>query len=511
MAFARARTLLAFAVVGLVGAGAAGAGVMVANAQESTRQAVKAAAATGPALRTLADARGLRIGSAVSEGALRQEPAYRERLAAEFSSLTAENAMKWSRIEPRRGEYSFADADALVAFAKENNQTVRGHTLVWHHSLPAWLTTGDFTATELRSILKNHIELMVKRWSGTVTAWDVVNEAVDSSGKLRQTFWLERLGPGYVADAFRWARAADPRAKLYINDFSTEYAYAKTDGLHALVKDLRGRGVPVDGVGFQTHMTTDQPLASYQATLQRFAALGVDVAVTELDVRMRLPADAAKLAVQAQIYGRAMAACLAVARCVSFSTWGFTDAHSWIPFEGWGAATLTDVQMLPKPAYNTVRDLLAERDFAGRAVDVRSSLCLTGPTTGQLRVTTCSGTAAQQRFTFTRVENATSMTYRLTDNLGRCAAVSGTAVLAKACVAGDLAQRYQLIIPSAGGGDRRYKMMTMASAGAAERTCVQVKDNARTSGSLVVHDVCRTLATLPHNQVWHLADISGHP
>jgi hypothetical protein len=207
-----------------------------------------------------------------------------------------------------------------------------------------------------------------------------------------------------------------------------------------------------------------------------------------------------------------MAACLAVARCVSFSTWGFTDAHSWIPFEGWGAATLTDVQMRPKPAYTAVRDLLAERDFAGNAVDVRSGHCLAGPGTGtQLRLRTCSGTAAQQRFTFTRIENATSMTYTLTDNLGRCATVAGAAVLVRPCVAGDLAQRYQLIVPAVGGGDRRHKMMTMASAGAAERSCVQVKDNARTDGSLVVHDVCRTLATLPHNQVWHLAGISGHP
>jgi GH35 family endo-1,4-beta-xylanase len=320
-----------------------------------------ARAGTGPVpLRALAAARGVTIGSAVNATALEQEPAFGATLGTEFSGVTPEDAMKWVRVEPTQGRYDWRQADEVVDFATAHGQKVRGHTLVWYHSLPDWLTGGTFTTDELRALLKQHIETEAGRYAGRVAAWDVVNEALNPDGTLRSSIWLDRLGPGYIADAFRWAHAADPAAKLYINEFGAEWANPKSNALYALVRDLRAQGVPIDGVGFQTHVAVDSALAGLGDTLRRFAGLGVDVAITELDVRIPLPVDDAKLGAQARAYTRAVEACLAVPRCVSVTTWGFTDAHSWISsIPGYGAATLFDEQLRPKPAYDAVHAVLA--------------------------------------------------------------------------------------------------------------------------------------------------------
>jgi endo-1,4-beta-xylanase len=314
------------------------------------------AAAAAITLREAAASRGVLIGSAVATGPLRDDAAYQAKLGTEFSTVTPEDDMKWARVEPVRGQYDFSGGDRLVEFAAAHGQTVRGHTLVWHHSLPAWLTSGGFTADQLRAILKAHIETMVTRYRGRVTIWDVVNEPLAEDGTLRPGFWLDNLGPGYLADSFRWARAADPTAKLYLNEYGTEGGTAKARGLFALVTGLKAQGVPLDGIGFQTHKLDTTRLSGLADTMRRFAALDLDVAVTELDVRMPLPANADRLARQADVYGRAVSACLAVPRCRSITTWGFTDAHSWVPnnYPGWGAATLFDEGLSEKAAFYRV-------------------------------------------------------------------------------------------------------------------------------------------------------------
>lgn len=321
-----------------------------------------APAAPAPgSLGALAATRGITFGTAVNADVLSTSAAYRDRLGAEFTTVTPEDAMKWAVVEPVRGQHDWARADAVVDFAVARGQAVRGHTLVWHTSLPAWLTTGTFTTDELRGILRAHIELLVTRYRGRVTAWDVVNEAFDANGSLRRSIWLDRLGPGYIADAFRWARAADPDARLYLNDYDIEWIGPKSTALLALVRQLRAQNVPVDGVGVQAHVMASAQLSQLTRTLRRFAALGVDVAITELDVRAPLPTDAAALAAQARVYRRAVEACLAVERCRSITMWGFTDAHSWIPagFPGWGAATPLDAQYAAKPAYTAVQNTLS--------------------------------------------------------------------------------------------------------------------------------------------------------
>ncbi|NJP88231.1 endo-1,4-beta-xylanase [Nonomuraea sp. FMUSA5-5] len=312
-------------------------------------------------LRQLAQQNGINIGSAVDVAVLRDEADYRKVLNREFNQVTAENAMKWESVEPQRGVYTWDDADALVESARRNHQQVRGHTLVWHNQLPAWLTTGvedgSIDATELRAILRDHITTQVRRYKGKIRAWDVVNEVVEEDGTMRQSIWLKHLGPGYIADAFRWAHRADPHAKLFINDYNLEWNAPKIETTLSIVKDLQARGVPIHGIGFQGHLGIqyDYP-ADWANVMRRFADLGLEVAITELDVRMVLPVTPEKLATQATYYSRALTDCLSVKACREMTVWGFTDRHSWVPgwFEGEGAACLLDENLAPKPAYQAL-------------------------------------------------------------------------------------------------------------------------------------------------------------
>jgi endo-1,4-beta-xylanase len=268
--------------------------------------------------------------------------------------------MKWSVVEPSRGRLHWGDADALVRFAAQHDQRVRGHTLVWYTQLPGWL--NGLSPAALRAELQHHIAQEVGRYRGRVADWDVVNEAVADDGSLRPSLWLRRLGPSYIADAFRWAHAADPHARLWINEIAAEGAGPKADRLYALVRSLRAQGVPIDGVGFQGHFSEQGVPAGFLANLRRFAALGVRVAITELDVALTLPVSAAKLQHQAAIYAEAVRDCLAVSGCSGITVWGFTDEHSWISLTqpGRGAATLLGTDLRPKPAYDAVVGALRE-------------------------------------------------------------------------------------------------------------------------------------------------------
>jgi endo-1,4-beta-xylanase len=301
------------------------------------------------------------IGTAVDMDALASDPTYKAAIAREFNTVTPENVMKWETVEPQQGATDFSQGDALVRFARANNQAVRGHTLVWHSQLPAWLTAGTFTPAQLRDILRRHIFEEAGHFRGRIYAWDVVNEAFNEDGTLRETIWLNALGPGYIADAFRWAHQADPHAKLYYNDYNLESIGPKSDAALALVRQLKAQRVPIDGVGFQGHLGIQYPYPeTFGENLERFAAAGVDVGITEADVRMILPVTPEKLATQARYFGDMMRSCVAVRRCVSFTLWGFTDKYSWVPgfFEGEGAATPLDEQFQPKPAYFALRHAL---------------------------------------------------------------------------------------------------------------------------------------------------------
>jgi endo-1,4-beta-xylanase len=311
----------------------------------------QAGAASG--LRDLAAAKGVYFGTAatVSEW---NDATYKALGAREANMLTPGNEMKWDTTEPSPGRFNFAPADSLVASAVAANQRVRGHTLVWHNQAPSWVQ--NLGASDLRQAMLNHINGEVTHYKDKLYSWDVVNEAFNDDGTRRQSFWQQKLGDGYIADAFRAARAADPAAKLYYNDYNTDGTGAKSDAVYAMVKSFKQQGVPIDGVGLQAHLIVGQVPGSMQQNIQRFADLGVEVAITELDVRMNTPSTPDKLATQAADYTKVATACLAVRGCVGITTWGLSDKYSWIPstFPGQGAALPFDENLQPKPAYNSL-------------------------------------------------------------------------------------------------------------------------------------------------------------
>jgi endo-1,4-beta-xylanase len=329
-------------------------------------------------LRALAAPIGLRIGTAVTPFEL-DHPAYAQITGDQFSTVTPGNEMKWQVVEPTRGTYDWSGGDRLVTFAQQHDQLVRGHTLVWHNQLPDWLTTsvsnGTISNEELRNLLHKHITDEVTHFRGDIWQWDVANEFfTDSnpSGLNPNDFWVSHLGPDVLADAFRWAHAADPHALLFYNDYNIageDGSNAKSDAVYAWVKTMLAQHVPIDGIGDQGHLDTQYGFPTKMtADLQRFANLGLKVAITEADVRTfvdnatdQVPTDQLATFAQPYEFSEMLHACLAVRSCISFTAWGFGDANSWIPgfFTGEGYATLYDVNLNPKAAYTTLQEDLS--------------------------------------------------------------------------------------------------------------------------------------------------------
>lgn len=348
------------AIAVAAGAVVAGGTLYGAQAQESD-----APAASGPGagselaaqqtLRDAAEAQGKFIGTALNDGLL-NDSTYTDIASSEFSSVTAENVMKWESMQPSQGQFDFSGADRLMEFAQANDQQVYGHTLVWHSQLPGWVENGGFTEDELRTVMNDHIATVAGEYAGQVAYWDVVNEAFEEDGSLRNSVFLQTLGEGYIAEAFEAARAADPDAKLCINDYNTDGVNAKSDGLYDLVQSLLSQGVPIDCVGFQSHLILGQIPGDYEENLQRFADLGLEVIVTEVDIRMDTPADDQRLEQQAGDYRDVVSACVNVDGCAGVTVWGISDRDSWIPdvFPGEGAACPWDENYQPKPAYDGI-------------------------------------------------------------------------------------------------------------------------------------------------------------
>lgn len=293
---------------------------------------------------------------------------YRQLAATQFSQITPENAMKWESTEPYDGDYTFTQADGIVAFAAANNQTVHGHTLLWHSQTPDWVANLD--AEAMRAAIADHIATVAGRYADNpvLTSWDVVNEAIDDSGQLRETIFLKTLGEGYIADAFRFARQADPDADLCLNDYGIEGAGRKSDRLYELVKSLLADGVPITCVGFQGHLIVGQVPTDMVANLQRFADLGLKLRITELDIRIPLPVSEAELEQQAADFAFVVDACLAVEACQGITTWGIDDGHSWLPNACCGNAAealLWDPAYRLKPAYAAVDRALLKAGTPG--------------------------------------------------------------------------------------------------------------------------------------------------
>ncbi|KAG7289389.1 Endo-1,4-beta-xylanase 5 [Staphylotrichum longicolle] len=277
----------------------------------------------------------------------------------EFGMFTPENSQKWDATEPQQGQFSFTQADAVAMKVKSNGQLLRCHTLTWHSQLPSFVSTGTWTRETLTAVITAHITNVMTHYAAQCYAWDVVNEALNENGTFRSSVFLSTLGPDYIPLSFSVAAAADPRAKLYYNDFNLETTPAKADGAVAIVKLVQGAGVKIDGVGFQAHLNVGQTPSRAQlaATLGRFTALGVEVAYTELDVKHpKLPTSEADREQQAADYVAAVGSCLDVEGCVGVTVWQFTDRYSWVPgtFPGTGEACLMTEDYVKKPAYEAV-------------------------------------------------------------------------------------------------------------------------------------------------------------
>ena len=300
------------------------------------------------------------IGTALT---IRNEPAEPKIIDQDFNSVTPENAMKWESTEPSRNNFTFAGGDAVVAFAKKYDQQIHCHTLVWHSQLPTWVSAGGFDNKTLISIMENHIKNVAGRWKGACTRWDVVNEALNEDGTYRKSVFLDTIGEAYIPIAFRLARKYAKSSKLYYNDYNLEYNGAKTEGAKRIVKLVQSYGKNlIDGVGYQAHLASEPTRtapgavpdqATLEAALKATANEGVDVAYTEIDIRMNTPATPEKLAVQATAWERMARSCLAVKRCEGMTVWGISDKYSWIPgvFSTEGAALLWDENYQKKPAY----------------------------------------------------------------------------------------------------------------------------------------------------------------
>ncbi|MEU4155208.1 endo-1,4-beta-xylanase [Actinoplanes sp. NPDC026670] len=315
------------------------AGVVVASGA-----AVIGSAEAATTLGASAAEKGRYFGAAIAAGRL-GDGTYTGILTREFNSVTPENEMKWDATEPSQGRFTFTNGDRILNQGLSNGSKVRGHALLWHAQQPGW--AQSLSGSALRSAAINHVTQVATHYKGKIYAWDVVNEAfADGGSGGRRDSNLQRTGNDWIEAAFRAARAADPAAKLCYNDYNTDGVNAKSTGIYNMVRDFKSRGVPIDCVGFQSHLGTG--LASdYQANLQRFADLGVDVQITELDV--------AQGGNQANIYAAVTRACLAVSRCTGITVWGIRDSDSWRAGEN---PLLFDNSGNKKAAYTSVLNAL---------------------------------------------------------------------------------------------------------------------------------------------------------
>ena len=295
-----------------------------------------------PTLREAGSSRNLLVGCAVDVHALQNDAVYAALLKQQAGIVVAENAMKFGPIHPAPDRFSFDEADALVAFAQANGIKVRGHNFVWHEGLPAWFA-GYVTPVNAQSVMVHHIESVAGRYAGRIHSWDVVNEAINVEdglpGGLRKTPWFELLGAGYLDLAYRTARRVDPNALLCYNDYDIEgeepRQAAKRAAVLELLRGFQQRGVPIDAVGIQSHLSAG-PGHHYGPGLQQFMGqlqgMGLKILLTELDVRDReLPADLpARDAGVAEVYRSYLDLTLANPDVVALLTWGITDRYTWL-------------------------------------------------------------------------------------------------------------------------------------------------------------------------------------
>ncbi len=308
----------------------------------------------GSRLRDLALSRNFLIGYASlldfyyrPDGAL-----YGDIAAEEFNFVTTENSLKWDRINPLPGRFRWAAADNVVSFAKVNGLTIHGHTLVWHRQLPSWIRRSNVADREVH--MREYIDRVLSRYRNNVKIWDVVNESLEEDGSYRNSVWYEAMGEQYVDIAFHQARASAPDATLLYNDYDVAWNGPKSTAMFTLLQNLKDRQTPIDGVGFQMHISANfNQYAEVEANFQKAVDMDLDVYVTELDVSLF---DGATLAQQAEVYEKVLDICLRQPRCKALQSWGFTDMYSW---RSDFSPLLLDERYTVKPAYTALQRRLS--------------------------------------------------------------------------------------------------------------------------------------------------------
>lgn len=329
-------------------------------------------------LRQLGASKGIFIGSAAGLNELKNNERYADVLAREFSLITAENSCKWSATEPQQGQFDFKDCDTILEFAEANNITFRGHNLAWGMFNPQWLDHGKFSTDQKRQLLVNHIQTVLKHYEGRVRMWDVVNEAINDADwgpVLKNNTWYPDV-PDYVDVAFRTAREADPKVKLFYNDYNVSasegYMVGKSQRVYDMLKSMKQRGVPVDGLGVQLHIDISFDFVEgIKANMRRLGELGLELHITELDVSCHgsgLTPGAcpqwgqAQAEQQANVYAALMQVCLEEPACTNFEVWGFTDKYTWMGTQQ--HPLLFDENFSKKPAYYSLIRTMEQNDGA---------------------------------------------------------------------------------------------------------------------------------------------------
>ncbi|WP_284746227.1 endo-1,4-beta-xylanase [Amycolatopsis sp. RTGN1] len=315
---------------------------------------------------------GRYFGTAIAAGKL-SNSAYTTIAAREFNMVTPENEMKPDATEPNQNQFNFSSGDQIYNWAVSHGAQVRGHTLAWHAQQPGWMQ--NMGGSSLRSAMINHIQKVMAHYQGKLAYWDVVNEAFNEDGSRRSSN-LQSTGNDWIEVAFKTARAADSSTKLCYNDYNIDnWNYGKTQGVYNMVRDFKSRGVPIDCVGLQAHFTGGSSVpSSLQTTISSFAALGVDVALTEVDVTNASTSQ----------YAALTQACMNVARCVGITVWGVRDSDSWRSGE---SPLLFDGNGNKKSAYNSVLNVLN----SGGGTTTTPTTTPTGTTTPTTPTTTPGG------------------------------------------------------------------------------------------------------------------------
>lgn len=322
------------------------------------------------AQQTLKDVSPFPVGASLGYKYLKDVPAYKNIVNQEMSSVSVENTQKWKAIHPEEKRFDFTQADSIVDWAIKNGKRVHGHTLLWHSYNPKWLSEFEGNAAAWDSLMKTHIQTVVRHFKGRVKSWDVVNEAFTDEGELRNiesekkesSIWRQKIGEDYIEKAFRYAHEADPGALLFYNDFGQESNPKKQLAMLTMAADFKRRGVPIHGLGLQFHIGISKSETDIIQAISTTAMSGLKVHISELDIlASNWKKDSTLLYTEAlqkqhadkfQFIAEAYRKYVPKPQQYGITTWNVGDTDSWITKMGYTDwPLLFDKKYQPKKTY----------------------------------------------------------------------------------------------------------------------------------------------------------------